>query len=200
MIAIVDYGLGNVRAIENVYRQLGVPTQLAKTPADLENSSKIILPGVGSFDWAMEKLEKSDLVHMLNAQVLDNKKPVLGICVGMQIMARVSDEGVRVGLGWLNADVRRFGKSSALLPHMGWNDVEANSSCPLFSGISDPLFYFLHSFYLEPDDLSIVVAKSRYGISFASSVVSQNIYATQFHPEKSHSWGIRLLKNFAEFC
>ena len=204
MISIIDYGLGNVGAFANIYRSLGVPFKLVKTADELSSASKIVLPGVGAFDWAMTKLSASGLVDQLNHLVLEKKIPVLGVCVGMQIMARNSEEGKLSGLGWIDTNVKRFeGKifdQKMPLPHMGWNDVAANSDCKLFIDINRPKYYFLHSYFLEPTDNANAVGLSTYGIEFPSAIERDNIYATQFHPEKSHNWGVKLLKNFAVYC
>lgn len=202
MISIVDYGLGNVRAFENIYRRLGIVAHPVTSAEKLAGASKIILPGVGAFDWAMQSLQQSGMLETLNELVLNKKVPVLGVCVGMQLMAKSSEEGRLHGLGWIDATVKRFDQSlfnqCTHLPHMGWNDVEASNTCPLFHGIEDPLYYFLHSYFVEPNSSVDVVAYSSYGKRFACGIALDNIFATQFHPEKSHQWGVRLLKNFAE--
>lgn len=204
MISIVDYGLGNVRAFENIYRRLGISARPVSTAQQLSDATKIILPGVGAFDWAMHRLQKSGMIDTLNDLVQNQQVPTLGICVGMQIMTKSSDEGQSPGLGWIDADVKRFDENlfnqRTHLPHMGWNDVETEIACPLFSGIDNPLYYFLHSYYLEPKNHAEVVGYATYGKRFACAIASENVYATQFHPEKSHEWGIRLLRNFAELC
>lgn len=202
MIALVDYGLGNLQAFANIYRRLGIEAWAAQTAADLRRASRIILPGVGAFDWAMTRLQGSGLRDALDEEVLGGKKPVLGICVGMQMMARSSEEGVLPGLGWIDATVVRFDtrllQGRTHLPHMGWNDVRPLATDTLFAGIDDPRYYFLHSYYMKPVRPEDTLAESTYGLTFTSAVRSGNVYGTQFHPEKSHHWGIRLLQNFAE--
>lgn len=202
MIAIVDYGLGNIQAFANIYRRLGIDAWPARTESDLKRASRIILPGVGAFDWAITRLTESGLKDSLNDEVLKNGKPVLGVCVGMQMMARDSSEGAKPGLGWLKASVVKFETRKLAgmthIPHMGWNDVEVTRVDPLLAGLHNPRFYFLHSYYMKADNLDTVIATSCYGETFVSVVRSGNIYGTQFHPEKSHSWGVQLLKNFAE--
>lgn len=204
MISIVDYGLGNIRAFENIYRRLGIPVMPVQSVEQLSKASKIILPGVGAFDWAMQRLGESGMMDPLHDLVQRQKVPVLGVCVGMQIMAKSSEEGRLPGLGWIDATVKRFDESilnqHTQVPHMGWNDVDARNSCPLFSGVETPTYYFLHSYFLEPTSKTDVIGYSNYGIKFASAIACDNVYATQFHPEKSHQWGIQLLKNFAELC
>lgn len=201
MIKIIDYGLGNIHAFANTYKKLNIPCSIASTANDLETASKIILPGVGSFDYAMDKLNNSGMRNCLDEQVTVRKKPVLGICVGMQMMASNSDEGTAQGLGWIDASVKKFdanSNSSMLLPHMGWNDITPIGNSDLFSEIESPKFYFLHSYYFCPNRPDDTLATTEYFGKFTSAVSSNNIYGVQFHPEKSHHWGTQLLKNFAE--
>lgn len=202
MIALVDYGLGNIHAFANIYRCLGIEAYSARTAADLRQATRIILPGVGAFDWAMARLQESGLREALDEEVLGVKKPVLGICVGMQMMARSSEEGVLPGLGWIDAMVVKFDtqllECKTHLPHMGWNNAKPLSTDTLFSGLDAPQFYFLHSYFMKPDREENILATSGYGVTFTSAARSGNVYGTQFHPEKSHQWGVKLLKNFAE--
>lgn len=202
MIALVDYGLGNIQAFINIYRRLGVDVYPARTAKDLRQSSRIILPGVGAFDWAMTRLQDSGLREALDEEVLGARKPVLGICVGMQMMARSSEEGVLPGLGWIDAKVVKFDtqllEGKTHLPHMGWNDVKPLRLDNIFFGLNLPRYYFLHSYFMELDREENILATSCYGVTFVSAVRSGNVYGTQFHPEKSHRWGVQLLKNFAE--
>lgn len=203
MIHIVDYGLGNVQAFANMYKRLGFEATRAKTAAELTGATKIILPGVGAFDKAMELLDASGMRPVLEDLVGEKKVPVLGICVGMQILASTSDEGTSAGLGWIPGRVRSFGsveESSKLpLPHMGWNDVAPAPGSALFAGLeSDARFYFLHSFFFDSSDPAHVSARATYGLNFGCAVSSGNVHGVQFHPEKSHHYGALLLKNFAE--
>lgn len=202
MIAVVDYGLGNVMAFVNIYQRLGIDVCAAKKPEEIRESSKIILPGVGAFDWAMDRLGYSGLRDELDKQVLIEKKPILGICVGMQIMSNRSEEGELPGLGWVNSEVIKFyhAGSTLRLPHMGWNNAFIPSVNVLFAGMADPSFYFLHSYYIQLVDESNAIANSNYGFDFTSAFQFENVYGVQFHPEKSHSWGVQLLKNFSEFA
>lgn len=204
MIALVDYGLGNIQAFANIYRHLGIEFRAATSPSDLKKASRIILPGVGSFDWAMTRLQKSGMCDALNEEVMVKKKPVLGVCVGMQMMARSSEEGILLGLGWIDATVVKFDTRLLVgrthLPHMGWNDVKPKEVDTLFAGLDAPRYYFLHSYLIRPSNEANILARSNYGENFTSAVRSENVYGTQFHPEKSHEWGVRLLKNFAELC
>jgi glutamine amidotransferase len=203
MITIVDYGLGNVRAFLNVYHRLNVPARAAATADDLKTATKVILPGVGHFDHAMERLDASGMRETLEERVLGARVPVLGICVGMQMLARSSDEGTLAGLGWIDGRVRRFGAGDAFdglpLPHMGWNDVRPSAGNPLFKEMgTDARFYFLHSYYMACEATQHVAAEASYGVDFCCAVNAGNIYGVQFHPEKSHHDGTRLLRNFAE--
>ncbi|MBX3565273.1 MAG: imidazole glycerol phosphate synthase subunit HisH [Sphingomonas sp.] len=201
MIGIVDYGLGNIRAFENIYRRLGIAAAPVKTAAELAATERLILPGVGAFDWAMDCLTRAGMLDTLHRRVLEDRVPILGVCVGMQIMADGSDEGSAKGLGWIPGRVERFdGKwfnQRTHLPHMGWNDIAPVAGEPLFAGIEEPQYYFLHSYFFRPAAEEHAIARSQYGIDFASAVRRDNIWATQFHPEKSHDWGVALLKNFA---
>ncbi|WP_299125647.1 imidazole glycerol phosphate synthase subunit HisH [uncultured Tenacibaculum sp.] len=202
MITIIDYGVGNIFAFQNVYKRLDIPTKIARTVDDLENVERLILPGVGHFDYAMSQLNNSGMRERLDELVIKEKKPVIGICVGMQMMANKSDEGDMEGLGWVNADVKKFDESTidyhTKLPHMGWNDVEPVLGHPLFAGLEkDAIFYFLHTYYFNCKEASSSIATSEYGIKFTSSIQHENVYGIQFHPEKSHSYGEILLNNFA---
>ncbi|WP_313950773.1 imidazole glycerol phosphate synthase subunit HisH [Accumulibacter sp.] len=203
MIHIVDYGLGNIQAFVTMYKRLGVATVRARCEDDLRDANKLILPGVGAFDHAMALLDASGMRQALEQLVKRDRVPVLGICVGMQILADSSEEGVGAGLGWVKGQVRSFAgnpASAALpMPHMGWNDVLPAAGCRLFKTLEDEArFYFLHSYYLECADVTSAVARADYGFRFACAVQNDNVFGVQFHPEKSHHWGAALLKNFAE--
>lgn len=200
MIAIVDYGLGNIRAFANIYKRLGIPYLLASDVESLKQATHIILPGVGSFDYAMHKLNESGLRETLDDLVLNQKLPVLGICVGMQIMAQSSEEGSSNGLGWLDTQVVKFSHTDTKfpLPHMGWNSLELVGNSPLFENIEpQPAFYFLHSYHFKAD-FPYSVASANYSNEIACIVQKENIYGIQCHPEKSHHNGVTLLKNFYE--
>jgi glutamine amidotransferase len=203
MIAIVDYGLGNVRAFANIYKRLHIPAEIASAANQLRAADRLILPGVGAFDWAMKRLDASGLRGALDEIAAAKRTLVLGICVGMQMMAARSDEGQLAGLGWIDAEVKRFDLSSSTqrtrLPHMGWNDVAPSTEGGLFRGlVAGARFYFLHSYYFVPHRPEEVLAVTDYSGPYASAVRSGNLYGVQFHPEKSHQWGIQLLRNFAE--
>ncbi len=202
MIALVDYGLGNIHAFANIYKNLNIPVIVADSADKLELADHLILPGVGAFDWAMAKLNDSGMRVTLDDMVLRRKVPVLGVCVGMQMIANRSEEGELPGLRWIDAEVRKFDESAFTqqthLPHMGWNNVAAQRGGGLFAGMADnPLFYFLHSYYFLPANPLNTLALTDYNGMFASAVSSGNVFGTQFHPEKSHRAGTQLLKNFA---
>jgi glutamine amidotransferase len=205
MIAIVDYGLGNILAFVNLYKRMGVDIVVARTATELAPATRIVLPGVGAFDHAMDLLERSGMRGTLDDLVLNRKTPVIGICVGMQILAERSDEGTRSGLGWISGEVKslRTAQSAANarlpMPHMGWNDVRPVAGNPIFAGLeTDARFYFLHSFYVNCADARDIGAVSDYGVEMTCAVRKGHIHGVQFHPEKSHQFGMRLLKNFAE--
>jgi len=203
VIAIVHYGLGNVQAFANIYKRLNIPAGIAETPEGIRVANRLILPGVGAFDWAMKRLDASGLRPALE-EAVGRGKPVLGICVGMQMMARRSDEGILPGLGWIDGEVRRFDETAFTqqthLPHMGWNDVTPRNGNGLFRDLSQGArFYFLHSYYFVPRNPDHVLATTDYNGRYASAMRAGNVLGVQFHPEKSHAWGIQLLKNFSEF-
>ena len=202
MIGIIDYGLGNIKAFENIYQTLGNQITRIREKEDFQYCTHLILPGVGSFDQAIKLLKKSNLLEELNNQVIYKKKPILAVCVGMQIMANSSSEGTSEGLGWIPGKVINFKEEYQFnfdVPHMGWNDLNLiKNNDPLFKDIENPSFYFLHSYRFKPDCLDHIVSYTSYGIEFVSSVRSENIWATQFHPEKSHFSGIKLLSNFSK--
>ncbi|MCC7109255.1 MAG: imidazole glycerol phosphate synthase subunit HisH [Deltaproteobacteria bacterium] len=202
MITIVDYGLGNILAFANLYKRLNLEVAVARTAGELAPATRIILPGVGAFDRAMERLEASGMRGTLEELVSVRRVPVLGICVGMQILAAASEEGSCAGLGWIPGRVRSFRSVPASarlpLPHMGWNDVSPSRDSALFAGLeSDARFYFLHTFFFECERDDDIAARSSYGSDFACAVSAGHIHGVQFHPEKSHHYGATLLKNFA---
>ena len=203
MIAILDYGLGNVLAFQNIYKRLNIPAKVASKPEDLAGATKLILPGVGAFDYAMTLFNRSGLRKPAEELVLHDKLPVIGICVGMQMLASGSDEGELPGLGWVPGRVQRIDASllthQTRLPHMGWNDVEPTRPSALFNQLErDARFYFLHSYYFDTPSPEHQLATAHYGSCFTCAVTNGNVYGVQFHPEKSHHDGARLLQNFAE--
>lgn len=203
MITIIDYGLGNIKAFVNVYDRLNIKIKIANCAADIKEASKLILPGVGSFDYAMNQLNSSGMRDEIEKRVQIDKIPIIGICVGMQMMAKSSEEGTLQGLGWFDAEVKLFDTSKipykTRLPHMGWNSVNIVKKGGLLSNLEDESrFYFLHSYYFNCNSLENIIAHTDYGGKFASAVQNNNIYGIQFHPEKSHKNGIQLLNNFSK--
>lgn len=203
MITIIDYGLGNIKAFQNIYNQLNLDCVVARDADTLRNASKIILPGVGSFDFAMLSLNKSGMRETLDELVLTKKIPILGICVGMQMLANSSEEGSLDGLGYVGGSVKRFSKEQLVnypLPHMGWNAVKQEGvKDHLFNNIPNAeRFYFLHSYYFDCAQELQKIALAEYGVKFTCGVRNNNIYGIQFHPEKSHLAGISLLANFGK--
>lgn len=202
MIGILNYGSGNVQAIANIYEQLNVDYKIVNEEADFKFVSKLILPGVGAFDETMNLLNNSGLRVKLDSLVKENRTPILGICVGMQIMGDSSEEGSLKGLGWIKGTVKKFDVSlfdhKPKIPHMGWNDVINSKNHKIFNGIQDQLgFYFVHSYYFDCDNSENELAYSHYGINFSSAIFNDHIFGMQFHPEKSHINGMTLLKNFS---
>lgn len=202
MITIINYGSGNISAIGNIYERLKIPFKVADDPGEVKGAEKIILPGVGAFDETISMLDESGFRTVLDKEVLENKVPVLGICVGMQILANKSEEGTLPGLGWLNGEVKKIDKTILIqkpkIPHLGWNSVEVSKNNRLFNDVDiEEGFYFLHSYYFECREVNDILSTTFYGKTFASSVNHENIYGVQFHPEKSHHNGVKLLQNFA---
>lgn len=202
MIGIIDYGVGNIKAFANIYKNLNIPFKIVKDISEFENITKLILPGVGSFDHAMTSLENSGMREKLDELVLEKKIPVIGICVGMQMLAKSSEEGTLNGLGWIDGIVKKFDKSkikNAPLPHMGWNNLIMEKKNKIFDNLEEnPRYYFLHSYYFECENKEDVIATATYGEKFDCMINHKNIYGIQCHPEKSHHNGMQLLKNFGE--
>ena len=203
MIVIIDYGMGNLGSIHNMLNRIGAPSEITSDPRKIGLADKLILPGVGAFDRAVQSLNRLDLLPVLNERVLDRKVPILGICLGMQLLSLRSEEGELPGLGWIDAETVRFafeGENAALkIPHMGWNTIEVRRSSPILDDRhEDSRFYFVHSYHVRCADEANVLATTRYGIEFHAAVIRGNIMGTQFHPEKSHKFGLKLLKNFTD--
>ena len=204
MIGVVNYGLGNIQAILNIYKNFNIPAFPISNALEFDKVSRIILPGVGAFDWAMKKLNSSGLRDRLDEMVIQKNIPVLGICVGMQMMAERSEEGQMDGLGWVQGDVKHFRHNIECdsekmdVPHMGWNNINIMNYHPLLKGFDKKsYFYFLHSYFFSGKDKKQILTSTDYLGRFTSSFQNNNIFGVQFHPEKSHKWGERLLQNFA---
>jgi glutamine amidotransferase len=200
MIQIIDYGMGNLRSVQKAFEKLSVPAEICTNPADVKKCDRLILPGVGAFRDAIAELHRQGFVEPIKAHIAADK-PFLGICLGLQLLFDVSyEDGTWEGLGLVPGKVVRFPENPELkVPHMGWNRVAIAANCPLFAGIPpDSFFYFVHSYHVVPDDAAVVAGWTEYGQPFTSVVHRRNMFATQFHPEKSQMLGLQLLANFAE--
>lgn len=200
MITIVNYGMGNLGSVENMLKHLGIPGEISGELSQVKKASKIILPGVGAFDSAMERINSSGLRDVLDHKATVEQIPILGICLGMQLITRSSQEGAIPGLGWVEAETKRFQPKDGLkVPHMGWNHVVPVRETALTQGLTpDSRFYFVHSYYVEAENEADFICKTDYGVQFDSIISRDNIFGAQFHPEKSHKYGMRFLKNFSE--
>lgn len=199
-VAIVDYGVGNIGSIANMLKKVGQEGVIANSTTLLENATHFILPGVGAFDYGMQALKDSGLLSTLEKKVLKQNHPFLGVCLGAQMLGRASEEGKEQGLGWLPFVVKRFSVLPPLrVPHMGWNVVVPIKDNHLLQKAAEELrFYFVHSYYMQPDEASLAIGQTPYGHLFVSAVGEKNIFGVQFHPEKSHRFGAALLKQFSE--
>lgn len=202
MIVIVDYGLGNLASILNMLRKIGVAARISSDPGEIESAEKLVLPGVGSFDSGMAALEERGLVPVLTRKALDGGTPLLGLCLGMQLLTRGSEEGRRPGLGWIDATTVRFrfpqDTPRLPVPHMGWNRIRVERRSPILAALPDPSrFYFVHSYHVVCGSSDVVLATTNYGYDFPSIIGRGNLVGTQFHPEKSHRFGMALLRSFA---
>ena len=192
--------MGNLRSVEKAFKRLEVNVEVTNDPQKIQQASKLVLPGVGHFKSGMENLEKLNLLEILHKKVLDEKTPILGICLGMQLFTKHSEEGDAKGLNWIDAETKKFNfdkNSSFKVPHIGWNTVKLQSDCPLFQGTnSNDSYYFVHSYFVQCNEDKNLGGITDYGHSFDSCIYHENIIGVQFHPEKSHDAGIQLLKNF----
>jgi len=199
-IVVIDHGMGNLGSVQNMLRRLNAPSTRTTDRDEIARADKLVLAGIGGFDGAMRRLEELDLVDVLNERVLDGRVPVLGVCLGMQLMARSSEEGRGGGLGWIEADVQRFAfppERRLPVPHMGWEEVTPSRPSPLFGADdSTPRFYFSHAYHVVCDDPDDVAATANYGGSFTAAVHRGNVLGTQFHPEKSHVFGMEVYRRF----
>lgn len=202
MLTIVDYGVGNLASIQNMYRKIGIEVLISSKKTDIAAAEKLILPGVGAFDACAEKLIESGLTDLLNKKALDEKTPVLGICVGMQLLLDSSEEGTQKGLGWIGGKNIKFIAAmmdGLKVPHMGWTDTQPVKETPLFDNMyEEPRFYFVHSYHASVNNEENILLTAKYGYEFPAGIRKDNIIGVQFHPEKSHKYGMKLLENFAK--
>lgn len=203
MISIVNYGMGNLGSIQNMLKKLNIQSKIINNPEECQDVQKLILPGVGHFEEGMRFLSQEGWLSILNQKVIEEKIPVLGICLGMQLMTNHSEEGNVNGLGWIDASVKKFNftEQSMKIPHMGWNEVMPNTKSPLFDDFNDleeVRFYHVHSYYVSLNKSELEISKTIYGIPFTSAFQKDNIYGVQFHPEKSHKYGLKVLSNFSK--
>jgi glutamine amidotransferase len=201
MIAIVNYGVGNLASVKNMLKKAGYESELVSNAEAIERATKIILPGIGAFDHCMTEFNNSGLREAVTQKTLKDKTPLLGICVGLQMLMENSEEGVEPGLGWIAGKTVKFKKEKLgdlKIPHMGWTSVQIAKKTALTEGLGDqPRFYFVHSYYVQPDDKTDEMLTAHYGYEFTAAVNRDNIYGAQFHPEKSHKYGMKILENFA---
>lgn len=201
MLVIVNYGVGNLGSIFNMLKKIGKPAVITSNPEDISKADKIVLPGIGAFDYCMKELNASGLRPIIEKKVFESNTPILGVCVGCQMLMADSEEGNEPGLGWLKGKVIGFRKDRMLpgnkIPHMSWTDIQPLPDALLYEKIETPRFYFVHSYHIETDDKSIVTATAEYGYRFVASVGKEHIQGVQFHPEKSHRFGMQLYANFA---
>jgi glutamine amidotransferase len=202
VITIVDYGLGNRGSILNVMRRVGIDGRISADAAEIAAAERLILPGVGAFDAGMANLAERGLVEPLRHAVLDRRIPILGICLGMQLLVDGSSEGKLPGLGFVKGQCLRFDPAQSAapikVPHMGWSELEVSKPSELWQNMTAPRFYFVHSYYVVCEQTGTVSANAKYGTTFAAAFEQENIYGVQFHPEKSHRFGMRLIENFAK--
>jgi imidazole glycerol-phosphate synthase subunit HisH len=204
MIVIIDYGMGNLGSILNMLKKIGAPAVISSDAREIENADKLILPGVGAFDTGMKRLNELGMMDLLNDKVLRRKTPTLGVCLGMQLLMKRSDEGAQAGLGWIDGETIRFQfdpKEKRLkIPHMGWNTIAVKQDGALVQNMThEPRFYFVHSYHVVCHQPNDVVAMTDYGYEFPSILQHENIVGAQFHPEKSHRFGMQIYKNFVEW-
>lgn len=203
MTIIIDYGMGNLGSIVNMLKKIGTKVLISRDIESIEKADKLILPGIGAFDTGIKNLVQEGLIEALNKKVIGEKTPILGICLGMQLLTKSSEEGHLHGLGWIDAQTIRFKfderGNNLKIPHMGWNTVRLNKESPLFKEMfAEPRFYFVHSYHVVCNDEHDILTTTHYGYEFVSSIQKDNIMGVQFHPEKSHKFGMKLLKNFVD--
>ena len=201
MITVIDYGMGNLGSVINMLKKIGVASKITTDLEEIKTATKLLLPGVGSFDKAMQRINDSGIKEILDYKVLKEETPVLGICLGMQLLTNNSEEGIEKGLGYINASTKKFSfqEKKMKVPHMGWNLVEKSTSSLLTTNFEEESrFYFVHSYYVEVENQENSILKTEYGLEFDSAIQHKNVYGAQFHPEKSHKFGMRLFENFSK--
>ena len=202
MITIVNYGLGNIGSIVNMFKRIGVQSLVTSDKKDIEQATKLLLPGVGHFDAAMKNIDELDIRGILEKKVIEEQTPILGICLGMQLLTNGSEEGDLDGFGWIDARAKKFSfphNRELKVPQMGWNLVQVSNDCKLSQGFDEDFrYYFVHSYYVEVSNQSNSMLKTEFGVKYDSGIFKDNIFGVQFHPEKSHKYGIKLLSNFAK--
>ena len=201
MITIIDYGMGNLRSVQKAFERIRVPANISSDSIKILNAEKLVLPGVGHFAQGISNLKQKELFDTVNAAVIERRIPILGICLGMQLMTEFSEEGNCEGFGWVSASTKRFTfhNNGLKIPHMGWNNLLVKNSDSIFKGIStENFFYFVHSYFISCKNESDILTETVYGNNFVSSFQKENIFGCQFHPEKSHDKGLQILKNFAD--
>ena len=200
MIVIVDYKMGNLGSVKNMLKKIGIPSIISSDPVQIAKATKIILPGVGSFNRAMDSINHLKLKEVLNEAVLINKTPILGICLGMQLMTNSSEEGDQAGLAWVDGECIKFQSEDLRIPHMGWNYIQIKDQIAIANGLNnESKFYFVHSYFVSLNDSSDLLFSTRYGNEFCSAFHHKNIFGVQFHPEKSHKFGMQFLTNFINY-
>lgn len=201
MLVIVDYGVGNLGSVRNMLKKAGFDSVISSDSLIVGNAEKIILPGIGAFDHCMVQFNRSGLKEIVSRRVLEDKIPILGICVGLQMFMEKSEEGSESGLGWIKGQTIKFKKDKLTdlkVPHMGWSNVRVEKQSPIIQSLGiEPRFYFVHSYHVQPTDASDVLLTANYGYDFTAAIGRENIYGVQFHPEKSHKYGMAILGNFA---
>jgi imidazole glycerol-phosphate synthase subunit HisH len=198
-IAIIDYGMGNLRSVSKAFERMGYPVEVTRNSRQIADATHVILPGVGAFPDCMQNLEQMELIDPIRS-ALASGKPFLGICLGLQLLFTESEEfGLHKGLGWIRGRVVRFKNNELKVPHIGWNALTLQKAVPVFDGLSpNAMVYFVHSYYVVPEDSTLIATTTEYGIPFVSSIAADNVFACQFHPEKSQAVGLKILQNFAQ--
>lgn len=201
MITIINYNAGNIKSIQNMLKRIGAKSCISSDANEIAQAEKLILPGVGHYDYGMKNLNQSGLIEILNIKVTQEKTPLLGICLGAQLLGNKSEEGTEKGLGWIDLDVVKFDKlkitENLKIPHMSWNEINIKKPSKLMEGLTNEArFYFVHSYHIKTNNKEDELTTSNYGYEFVSAVEKENIFGVQFHPEKSHKYGMKLLDNF----